>query len=442
MNRTPKGARAARSGREVAARVLAKVATDAAWASRALDAELSQASLHPAEAARATDLVYGALRSARALDARIEGHCDRGLPSEPVVLACLRGATYELVHTRAESHAVLDAWVGAVKAERGIGLSRFANAVLRRLAAARPPSPLPLSASFPGWIHDEALRSLGPERAERFFTFAAEPAWLALRVRGPREDFAEELRALRPGAQIELGGASPRAVLARGLGDPRRLPGYAAGRFAVQDEGSQWIADALAAEAGQRVLDACAGRGGKTLALADAAGPEGAVVAVDVSAPKLDQLAREARRLGLEGRVERHAIDLSVGLGGLPERSFDRVLVDAPCSGLGTLGRRPEIALRLVPSDPPRLAALQRAILERAARVVRPGGRLVYAVCSFAHAEIEHTLALPGLRRIDAFDLDGRRFVADADGVFRLGAFTEARAMDTYQVVVFEAPLT
>jgi len=439
MNRNTRSERAARSGREVAARVLARVATDAAWASRALDAELSHASLHPAEAARATDLVYGALRSAGALDARIAAHCDRGLPSEPVVLACLRGATYELVHTRAESHAVLDAWVGAVKAERGIGLSRFANAVLRRLSTARPPAPLPVFASFPAWIHDEALRSLGPERAERFFAFAAEPAWLALRVRGHREAFADDLRALRPGAQVELGGAGPRAVLARGLGDPRRLPGYAEGRFAVQDEGSQWIADVLLAQPGERILDACAGRGGKTLALAEAVGPDGSVVAVDVSAPKLDQLAREARRLGLADRVERHAVDLSVGLGGLAERSFDRVLVDAPCSGLGTLGRRPEIALRLDPSDPPRLAALQRAILERAARLVRPGGRIAVAVCSFANAEIEHALGLPGCRRIDTAELGGRRFVADTDGVFRLGAFTEQRAMDTYQVVLSEA---
>jgi 16S rRNA (cytosine967-C5)-methyltransferase len=383
--------------------------------------------------------VYGALRSGRALDARIAAACDRGLPSEPVVLACLRGAAYELVHTRAESHAILDAWVGAVKTERGVGLSRFANAVLRRLAADRPPLPLPVVASYPSWVHDEALRSLGPQRAERFFAFAAQPAWLALRVRGSREAFAEELRALRPEAQIEVGGASPRAVLARGLGDPRRLPGHREGRFAVQDEGSQWIAEALLARPNERVLDACAGRGGKTLAVADAVGAEGKVVAVDVSAPKLDQLAREARRLGLEERVERRAIDLSVGLGGLPERSFDRVLVDAPCSGLGTLGRRPEIALRLAPADLPRLAALQRAILERALRLVRSGGRLVYAVCSFAHAEIEHALALPGVQRIEAVELGGRRFAADPDGVFRVGAFTEARAMDTYQVVVVEA---
>lgn len=433
----PKGGQpsaGARSGRELAGIVLLRVGLEGAWASRALDAELGRASLHPAEAARATDIAYGTLRALGGLDARLSRFCDRGLPSEPAVLWALRGAAYELVHTRAESHAVVDAWVGFVKRHRGVGLSRFANAVLRRLAGARG-EVAPVVASFPAWMHDEARRVLGPARAESFFRHASGPAWLTLRARSEeqREALAVAVRQAHPEAEVREGALSPLAVTCRGVGDPRRLPGYDQGAFAVQDEGSQCIVLATGAAPGETVLDLCAGRGGKSLALADRVGKKGRVVAVDVADTKLVQLRREATRLGRGGAlaaIETHAIDLSVGLGGLPEGSFDRVLLDAPCTGLGTLGRRPEIALRLTEADVGRMGELQRAIHERARRLLRPGGRLVYAVCSFAAAEVV------GRSSVATLDVSAGPIAADDDGVFRIGPWCSDTPMDAYQVVV------
>lgn len=411
-----------------------RILGDGAWASRALDADLSRARMIGSESARATDLVYGTLRAHRDLDARIAVACDKGPPTDLAAITALRMATYELVHTPESSHAIVDGWVQFTKDERGEGLSRFVNAVLRRLARERPEAPLPKTASAPPWIEKLALRSLGEARSAMFLSSLAEPPPLALRVRdaSARDAVLEAIRAARPDAEVWAGTLSPLAVLVRGGGDPRRLPGYREGRFSVQDEGSQLIAAAIQAQPGEQVVDACSGRGGKTLALAESVGPSGKVIAIDIAEPKLDRLSDELRRLTIEAsRIERHAVDLSVGLGGLPEASFDRVLIDAPCSGLGTLGRRPELALRLTYEDPQRLALLQSAIVANAVRLLKPGGRLVYAVCSIANVEVAAG------RELSLEPVDPQLAASvDPDHVLRIGPWNVGHTMDAYQVVV------
>src|SRR5262249_31992774 len=153
----------------------------------------------------------------------------------------------------------------------------------------------------------------------------------------------------------------PQVLYAQRAGDPRKLPGYVEGAFCVQDAGAGLVGALVDAQPGERILDACAGRGGKTLQLLATVGAQGHVTAVDVHARKLSQLRDEIRRCGIEeARVSTETIDLSVGDGGLTP-GFDRILVDAPCTGLGTLLRRPEIALRVTPGDPVRVADLQLA---------------------------------------------------------------------------------
>jgi 16S rRNA (cytosine967-C5)-methyltransferase len=207
---------------------------------------------------------------------------------------------------------------------------------------------------------------------------AARDAWLA------------QLSAARPDATFELGRASPRALLARGAGRVESLPGHAEGAWFVQEEGSQLVALSLGARPGEQVLDACAGRGNKTSLLARAVLPGGAVDACDLHTSKLQRLRRELARLGLAPRAT-FAVDWSAGSGDLTLR-YDRVLVDAPCSGVGTLRRRPDLATRRVQEDLAGLAATQLAIASRAATHVRPGGRLVYAVCSVLREECEEVV--------------------------------------------------
>jgi 16S rRNA (cytosine967-C5)-methyltransferase len=181
------------------------------------------------------------------------------------------------------------------------------------------------------------------------------------------------------------------ARLVRGEGDPRQKPGFAEGAFTVQEEGAQAIGLALGVQASDRVLDACAGRGQKATLLAERLGPAGKLFACDLYPEKLQALADDATRLGLSG-IETRAVDWSVGHGGLPD-DFDRVLIDAPCSGTGTLRRRPEILRRLKPEDPARLAALAETILRSAASRAKAGGTVLFAVCSVLEQECEAVVA-------------------------------------------------
>ncbi|HVY46281.1 MAG TPA: RsmB/NOP family class I SAM-dependent RNA methyltransferase, partial [Minicystis sp.] len=244
-------------------------------------------------------------------------------------------------------------------------------------------------ASAPGWLRGSLRRALGRAEAGRYLAAGPVPPPIGLAV-VPAEDrdaVRAAIAAAVPGAEVSLGNVSPHAVLVRGAGDVRRLPGF--GRaFIAQEEGAQLVALSLGVRAGERVLDACAGRGNKAWLLGAAAGPSGVVDAADLYPAKLDEL-----RAALGGRVHAtFAVDWSVGPGDVPG-GYDRVLVDAPCSGTGTLRRRPEIARGKGPDDLARLSALQAAIARRAACRARVGGRVVYAVCSVLAEEAEAVVA-------------------------------------------------
>ena len=433
--------------RGVATIVLHRVATDAAYATRALDAEISKAGLSPRDARLSTEIVYGTLRMLPEIDAALDQHLTRGRP-DPFTFAALRAATYQaLALSRVPSFAIVQETVGLVKQKRGEGLAKLTNAVLRRIVASRPEEPAtPTNMTVPEWVEATLRAGLGEARMRAYLELTQRPPPLSLRVKPglDRAELAARLRADAPDAEVRESELTDDAILAWGVGDPRRLAGYEAGSFSVQDEGAELVGRLAGAQPGERVLDACAGRGGKTLQLLEAVGPAGHVTAVDVHARKLEQLQEEVTRLGYDrGRVSTETIDLSVGDGGLAG-GFDRVLVDAPCTGLGTLRRRPEILLRLRAEDPARMAALQLRILRCAAGLLRPGGVLVFAVCSGTLEEgrgIAEALEarMPGLRRLVA-EVHKVSVPCDGDGVFRIGPWLarEGGCPDVYQVVRWE----
>jgi 16S rRNA (cytosine967-C5)-methyltransferase len=437
------------SARWVATNVLHRVAVDDAYAARTLDVELAYAALDERDARLATEIVYGTLRKLALLDARLDAQLTRGRP-DPFTLAALRAATYQALFLRVPDFAIVQETVSIVKQKRGEGMGKLCNAVLRRIVEGRPSEPLSdARLALPAWIEGALEAGLGKERCARFVESANTPP-LALRCVGgqspatgaaARDALLAELREARPEAALRASTLLPSVLYAQRAGDPRKLPGFDAGRFVVQDAGAGLVGALVDAQPGERVLDACAGRGGKTLQLLAAVGTTGHVTAIDVHARKLELLSEEAERLGFAAaRLSTETIDLGRGDGGL-SGGFDRVLVDAPCTGLGTLARRPEIALRLGPKDPARLAELQFRILRTALSLLRPGGILVFAVCSGSADEgrgVADRLEArdPGILRLRNA-VGGIPLTSDDDGIFRIGPWLAEGAdlPDVYQVV-------
>ena len=386
------------TARDIAARVIVRVEQDGAFASAALESELARAvQIDARDRALATELVYGCLRVMPWLLDRATRFAPRGLGAiDGRVRAHLAVGIYQVFFTRVPAFAAVSEAVESIKAIRGPRVAAFANAILRRTAesaaCAGDLREEAVVASAPGWLRGALERTLSPDGARAFLRSGTEAPAVALRVEhaSDREPWLSRLRSAAPEAILEMGRVSPSAILARGAGKPQTLPGWGEGAWTVQEEGSQVAAIAVGAREGEIVLDACAGRGNKTAVLARAVGKIGAVDACDAMPSKLLRLEKELRRVGLAARATL-AVDWRVGSGDVAG-AYDRVLVDAPCSGIGTLRRRPEIALRPEPIDLGALANAQVAIASQASAHLRPGGTLVYAVCSVLREEAEEVV--------------------------------------------------
>ena len=377
------------NARAVAIDILARVEATDAYLNVVLDQRLAETPLHdPRDAALVTELVYGATRRRLGLDSVVAGFSDRKLPAlEDRVLAALRVGSYQIFHSRVPRRAAVSETVEGLKQ---LGLSRaagFVNAVLRKVAALEsiplPPESdvaeyLSVRESHPRWLVERWLRRHGRAGAEAMMVAANEPPPVTVRT-NTRAGTREALAAVfaEAGLQAIPTVRSPVGFRLPSPGPVDALVGYAEGRFQVQDEAAQLVGLYAAIPEGARVLDACAAPGGKACHLAESH----PVVAVDLYAAKLEKIRSEARRLRLEDRIELLAHDATEPF---PESlgRVDAVLLDAPCTGLGTLRRHPELRWRREESDLARLATLQRRILERCQEVVPPGGLLVYAVCS------------------------------------------------------------
>lgn len=385
--------------REVATGVLLRVFRDGAFAATVLNRALGTGELEARDRALATELVFGTLRRQVALAEAIRRHLPRpGAKVNPLAWVSLLMAAYQLFHLeRVPRHAAVSEAVHVVRRARGARLAGFVNAVLRKLDGdgSQVDPRVRATVALPPWLEAKLRESLRPDHAEAVLRGGAVPPPNGLRVRGSvdRDGIVARIRHERPGATVRPGALTDRAVVVSGAGEARTLGVCLSGEARLQEQGSQVVAEAVGARGGERVLDACSGRGGKALVLCEAVGPTGQVVAADYYEEKLDVLREEWVHFGAFGREpERCAVDWTVGPGELGERAFDRVLVDAPCSGTGTLHRRPEILLRLNGTDLDDLQRLQGTILSEASKRVRPGGVLVYAVCSLLHGEGEQVV--------------------------------------------------
>jgi len=404
--------RTADPARRVAFGVVRSVHAEDAYANLVLPARIRQARLDRRDAGFATELAYGTLRGLGLYDAILTRCVDRPLEKiDPPVLDALRLGAHQLLGMRVPAHAALDATVSLVRAEIGAGASGFVNAVLRRVAE-RPleewladvapadggDAALAVRTSHPVWIVRALRQALAAHRGTRHIADRdAELAALleadnappvvnlvALPVAGGAEALAA---ALDDGA--EPGPLAPDSALHSG-GDAGRLPGVREGVLRVQDAGSQLTARALAqapvpaAEGrAERWLDLCAGPGGKAALLAALAAERGATLVANEVAPHRADLVRQALAAVPAGAWTVRAGDGRT-IADAPEAApaFDRVLVDAPCTGLGALRRRPESRWRRTPADLAELTGLQAELLDAAVAVLAPGGVLAYVTCS------------------------------------------------------------
>ena len=375
--------------RELAIRVLSRVRATDAYLNVVLDAHLAE---HPLKDSRdaglVTELCYGTTRRQLQIDFALSKFLDRGIEQiEDKVLAALRIGVYQLFFLRVPKHAAVSATIDALKALQLSRATGFVNAVLRKLAALEE-LPLPglsekaahlsVRESHPQWLVERWLRQFGEKRTEAMLVANNQPAQVVVRV-NTRKITRDELLATFQSMGIEARSTlmSPVGIVLPSVGKVEDVYGFAEGLWQVQDEAAQLVTVYAAVTDDARILDVCAAPGGKTCHMAQT----GRVTSMDLHANKLRKIEAEAKRLGLSDRISMRAHDAQKAL---PEDlgEFDVVVVDAPCTGLGTLRRHPELRYRRQESDVGRLAQLQRNILENAQAAVAPGGLLVYAVCS------------------------------------------------------------
>lgn len=389
-----------------------------AFADLALDAALErQRNMATRDRALCTELVYGVLRQRGRLDFALTRFSRKPLAKlEPKVLWLLRLGVHQILHLdKIPDSAAVNETVGLA---RQVGLERatgFINGILRSLLRERDsiPWPKPEKAqaylqhvlSLPRWLADSWVSQFGREEAFSLAEAMLAPAPFTLRVNTLKVSRPEYLDLLQQagwqGVPTEF---APEGVtiLERGAG---LLPGSAEGLCQVQDEASMLMAHLLSPRPGEKILDACAAPGGKTTHLAALLKNQGEIIAFDLHPQRVDLIRSGAERLGCQG-IQARAWDLSQPPDFLEPSSFQRILVDAPCSGLGVLRRNPETRWRRQPEDIPPLAQLQRRILTNVAPLLRQGGRLLYSLCTLSREEsiavCQGFLAShPGFRIID-----------------------------------------
>lgn len=389
------------AARTCAFEVVRQVQERGAYADRAFRAEADRHGLAKRDRALAMRIAYGTVQRRATIEHLIEqltGRSSREL--DPEVAVALAIGLYQVVFTQVADHAAVGESVELAKRARGGG-HRLVNAALRRATregrgivdalADSTPAEAALKHSHPLWVAELWWSALGPREALALMQRDNDPAESAVRAHTLRASAADVVKALGDaGVRARADALVPEAVV---LDDPYDVHGsqlFKAGMIMPQARASMLVSHALDPQPGDEVLDVCAAPGAKTTHLAALMNDEGSVVAMDLDPRRAEAIARNCERLGI-GCVQTRVGDATQII---PGGGYDRVLVDAPCSDLGTLQSRPDARWRKQPAQVEALRSLQRRILDAGAAAVRPGGRLVYSTCTINPGENQDQIAL------------------------------------------------
>ena len=385
--------------RKAALRVLVNCRTNGAWADAALNVQIRRDGLSGADAALCSRIVYGVLQNQLLLDHYISAYCSQKPDHlQPPLLDILRIGAYQILFLdKIPDSAAVNESVELAKMFKRGQAAGLVNAVLRKISKNKenlpeipgqnPERTLSIRYSHPRWLVKRLLSVLGVEETEKFLAANNDVAPMTVQV-NPMKTSAEKLTAelTEAGVTVKPHAWVPDCLELSGTGDLTALRAFRDGDFMVQDPAARLVSLIADVKPGQRVLDVCAAPGGKSFSAAFAMGNQGSIQSCDLHENKLKRVRESAERLGItcieaapaDGRVFKPEW----------ENAFDVVLVDAPCSGLGIIRKKPDTRYKKA-DELFALPVIQTAILENAARYVAPGGTLVYSTCTILPEENE-----------------------------------------------------
>ncbi|MGX7195821.1 16S rRNA (cytosine(967)-C(5))-methyltransferase RsmB [Enterococcus olivae] len=391
--------------RYVALRALERIDQGGAYSNLLLRELIEKSRLSDKDSRLLTELVYGTLSRQRLLAFYIQPSIVKAKKVDDWVKLLLELSLYQLLYLdKVPSHAVLNEAVEIAKARGNEGIGKFVNGVLRNIQRQGVPSletikdpieRLSREISLPKFLTKKLVAEIGEEETRKLGLSLFEPSHISCRVdtrKITREKVLEILE--EEGIEARKSEVSPYGIIAdRGYIAGSSLFTY--GLITIQDESSMLVAPALQIEADHKVLDACAAPGGKTTHIATFLDPAvgGKVTALDIHAHKTALIEENAKRLQVVDVVETRTLDAREAGTAFAEESFDRILVDAPCSGMGLMRRKPDIRYNKKPEDFQKLPVIQLDILESVAPALKPGGLLVYSTCTFAPEENQEVVA-------------------------------------------------
>lgn len=390
------------SARESALRVLISCRTNHAWADAALKAQLSRDNLSGADAALCSRIVYGVMQQQLLLDFYIASYCSQKPDHlQPPLLEILRVGAYQILFLdKIPDSAAVNTSVELAKLHKRGQAAGLVNAVLRKISQNKETLPeippqnevqcLSVRYSHPKWLVKRFLTLLGREETEAFLAANNAVAPITIQI-NPMKTTAEELTSELTAAGISVSPHSwvPDCLELSETGDLAKLEAFREGKFMVQDPAARLVSLVADVKSGDRVLDVCAAPGGKSFSSAFAMKDSGRIISCDLHENKLKRITESAERLGLRS-IETVAADGRT-FNAQWERAFDVVIVDAPCSGLGIIRKKPDTRYKKA-DDLFTLPVVQAAILENAARYVKPGGTLVYSTCTVIPEENEQII--------------------------------------------------